>query len=136
MKRMIAAVLCACMMMSVVVIPTQADDICARFRDVNPSAWYHEGVHFMVSNGLMSGTAVDAFSPNACITRGMVVTILYQMSGSPSIAGTSRFTDVSEKQYFYYPTVWAYNVGIVYGTSNTTFHPKQNITSRIWRLFC
>ena len=41
------------------------DDICpmAAFADADRSAWYHDGVHYCVENGLMEGTGPDTFAP-------------------------------------------------------------------------
>lgn len=128
MKKLISILLCVCVVASLLSIPTQAADICSQFTDINLSAWYHDGVHFMVSNGLMNGTGTRHFSPFDKTTRGMVATILYRMAGSPNVAGTSKFKDVAQDQFFYKPVIWAYNVGIINGTSKTLFAPKRNIT--------
>ena len=40
------------------------------------------------------------FSPNAVMSRAMLVTVLYRMNGSPSVAGmTAPFTDVPDGQW-------------------------------------
>ena len=48
----------------------------AVFTDVNTDLWYHEGVDYVVANGLMLGTGSTTFSPDAGTTRSMLVTIL------------------------------------------------------------
>ncbi len=42
------------------------DNTCpmAKFTDVNMGAWYHDGVHYCLDNGLMVGTGVNTFSPD------------------------------------------------------------------------
>ena len=63
------------------------------------------------------------------MSRAMLVAVLYRMSGSPSVAGmTAPFTDVPADQWYTEAVVWAYNCGVVSGTSATTFAPGQNIT--------
>ena len=50
-----------------------------------PSDWYHDAVNYVCENGLMNGTSDTAFSPNATTSRGMIVTILYRLAGSPDM---------------------------------------------------
>lgn len=39
------------------------------------------------SNDLMVGTGTMTFSPDGEMSRAMLVTVLYRMNGSPSVAG-------------------------------------------------
>jgi len=81
------------------------------------------------SNGLMTGTSADTFSPNADTTRGMIVTILYRMAGSPNVAGImDPFSDVPAGQYFTDAVKWASQNGIVLGDGSGKFGPEQNVT--------
>ncbi len=43
---------------------------------------------------------VSAFSLDTAMTRAMLVTALYRMEGSPTVTGTSSFTDVQAEQYY------------------------------------
>ena len=55
--------------------------------------------------------------------------VLYRMNGSPSVAGmTAPFTDVPSDQWYTDAVIWAYNCGVVDGTSPTQFAPAQNVT--------
>ena len=64
------------------------------YRDVRSTAWYYEDVAYVTQNKLMVGTSTMMFSPNAVMSRAMLVTVLYRMNGSPSVAGiTAPFTD-------------------------------------------
>ena len=128
MKKVIVFLLCICMIASITIVPSYASDVCSKYKDVDLTSWYHSGVHYVVVNGLMTGTSQNTFSPHDCTTRGMLVTILYRMSGSPHIAGVSKFADISPNSYYYNSAIWAYNIGIIRGTSETTFSPKKNIT--------
>ncbi|MFR0796868.1 MAG: hypothetical protein ACLSHG_11750 [Oscillospiraceae bacterium] len=57
-----------------------------------------------------SGTSTMMFSPNAVMSRAMLVTVLYRMNGSPSVAGmTAPFTDVPSGQWYTDAVIWAYN---------------------------
>lgn len=99
------------------------------YRDVRSTAWYYEDVAYVTQNKLMVGTSTMTFSPNAVMSRAMLVTVLYRMNGSPSVAGmTAPFTDVPSGQWYTDAVIWAYNCGVVDGTSPTQFAPAQNVT--------
>ncbi|MDR0434123.1 MAG: S-layer homology domain-containing protein, partial [Gracilibacteraceae bacterium] len=40
--------------------------------------WYYGDVEYVCANGLMTGTGAAAFSPDAPMTRAMLVTVLYR----------------------------------------------------------
>ena len=69
-------------------------------------------------------------APDKKITRGQLVIMLYKMAGKPSVAGMSNpFTDLEGQSSNTIKAItWAYNEGIVKGTSATTFGPKKNCT--------
>lgn len=100
----------------------------AAFTDVSSSAWYAEAVEYAVSNGLFSGTSQTTFSPSKQMTRGMLVTVLYRMEGSPEASGQSAFKDVASGAYYAKAVAWAAQNGIVSGLSADTFGPDKNIT--------
>ena len=105
--------------------------ICASdlFTDVAQEAWYHEGVDFMVRNTYMNGVSETIFSVNGKVTRGQVVTILYRIAGMPSVEGLENpFQDVSAGKFYTNAVTWAFNEGIVMGTSETIFAPDVSIT--------
>mgnify|MGYP001056676477 CR=1 FL=1 len=60
------------------------------FADVSGSDWFYNDVRYVYEKGIMDGTGIDRFSPNAPLTRAMIVTILYRMAGSPSVSGSSE----------------------------------------------
>ena len=105
-----------------------SNDICSKFTDVNLNAWYHNGVHYVVSNKIMTGTSSDKFSPNEGMTRGMFVTVLYRFDGAPDVYGHSDFDDVSEGAYYEKAVIWASGISLTAGTSNTTFSPNDVVT--------
>ncbi|MCL1810186.1 MAG: S-layer homology domain-containing protein [Clostridiales bacterium] len=105
------------------------------FADVNESAWYVGDVMFAYENGLMNGTSENPmlFSPNANLTRGMVVTVLWRMAGSsdervPAAAGGGQFSDVAESAYYCQAVNWAAKNDIVTGIGGGKFAPDANIT--------
>ena len=99
------------------------------FTDVREADWFYDDVVYAYENGLFSGTSDTTFSPNASMTRAMLVTILYRAAGEPSVAGiTNKFTDNKQNQYYYEPVLWASSKGIVNGATATTFDPDGKIT--------
>ena len=98
------------------------------FSDVSRDHWYFPAVTFVYEHGLFSGTAADTFSPDLNITRGMVVTVLYQLAGRPAASGSVSFTDVPGDAYYAQPVAWASSHGVVAGMGDGTFAPDNNIT--------
>ncbi len=98
-----------------------------KYTDVDTTQWYHEGVDYVIANGMMNGTGTNIFEPNATTTRGMIVTILYRLEKEPA-AGTSPFTDVDAGQWYAKAVAWAAANGVVNGTSPTIFNPNDPIT--------
>ncbi len=56
-----------------------------------------------MAKGLMNGTGVKSFQPNAPTTRGMTVTILYRLEGSPAGGELVPFTDVPRGRLLFSP---------------------------------
>ena len=78
-----------------------------QFTDVAQDAWYADAVRYVKEKGLMSGTSETSFSPDAVTSRGMIVTILWRMDGSPAQTGASSFSDVADGQYYSDAAMWA-----------------------------
>lgn len=105
----------------------EIDDGQMPFTD-STSHWAKEAIQYVYYHEIMNGTSATTFAPDADTTRGMIVTMLYRLSGSPEITSDSHFTDVSSDAYYSDPVVWAAANGIVNGTSSTTFAPNASIT--------
>ncbi len=101
------------------------------FVDVPDNAWYYDAVKYVNENGLMAGTSCNTFSPDATTTRGMLVTILYRLEGSPNIENEIwgyPFKDVDVNAYYATAVYWARMNGIVAGYSDELFGPNDTIT--------
>lgn len=97
------------------------------FNDVAYTSWYYDAVKFVYDKGIMDGVSYYKFAPDATITRGMVVTMLWRMAGEPYEAAAG-FTDVAAGRYYTTAVAWAAKNGIVEGMTATTFAPDQAIT--------
>ncbi len=100
----------------------------AFFVDVPAGAWYYDVVKEAYEKGLMNGISETEFAPNQSLTRGMFVTILYRLAGSPAVEAPANFADVPANQYYADAVAWASANGIVNGVSADKFAPNNNIT--------
>ena len=98
------------------------------FADVSGSDWFYNDVRYVYEKGIMDGTGADRFSPNAPLTRAMIVTILYRMDGSPAMSGASDFKDVDSNKWFAKAVAWAAANGIVNGYGSGLFGPNDPVT--------
>ena len=108
--------------------PASKPEVKLPFTDVSTSDWFYDDVAFVYENGLFSGTDSRSFSPNASMTRAMLVTVLYRLEGEPTLTGRSSFTDVRSGAYYEKAVIWAAANGIVTGTDSTSFSPDAKVT--------
>lgn len=108
--------------------PASKPEVKLPFTDVSTSDWFYDDVAFVYENGLFSGTDSRSFSPNASMTRAMLVTVLYRLEGEPTVTGRSSFTDVRSGAYYEKAVIWAAANGIVTGTDSTSFSPDAKVT--------
>ena len=97
------------------------------FGDVPQNSWFADAVKYVSENKLMNGTSTTAFSPNGNMSRAMLATVLYRMSGETAEADSS-FRDVSSSAYYAAAVNWASSKGIVNGTGASAFSPNASIT--------
>lgn len=97
------------------------------FVDVAAEDWYGDAVAAVYAQGLMMGTAEDTFAPELAATRGMVVSILHRLAGSPTV-NAEVFEDVAVDDWYGQAVAWAANEGIASGTSAETFSPNAAVT--------
>lgn len=97
------------------------------FTDVKTGDWHRDAVAFVFSKGIMSGASETKFEPETNIDRGMIVTMLHRLEGTPE-AAPSAFTDVLADQYWAEAIGWASQNGVVQGYSDTEFRPSREIS--------
>jgi len=103
--------------------------IVKEFEDVKTGAWYETAVNSTVGYGLFNGTSETTFSPDEGMTRGMLATVLHNLSGKPAYgAGEGAFTDVKDGIWYENPVDWAYKAGVTSGTGANQFSPDNDIT--------
>lgn len=90
------------------------------FSDLDVNAWYHDGVHFCLDEGLMNGTSATTFNPNGTITRQQVWMILARISGAdPADMAAAR--------------TWAMANGISDGTNPGNPVTRQQFAAMLYR---
>ena len=101
-------------------------DVTKMFTDVSHS-WADDGIQYCVTHQLMSGIGNDLFGPKLTTTRAQIVQILYNLEGEPKVTGKTPFTDLTN-DWYQDAVLWAYQTGVVAGTSSTTFDPDRPVT--------
>ena len=109
------------------VCPKDATCPIGKFSDASASAWYHDGVHWALENGVMNGVGNGKFAPNDTTTRAQVVTMLWRLEGSPAYVGMSEFSDVDNEEWYGPAIRWASAEGIVNGYDGK-FAPNDPVT--------
>ena len=99
----------------------------APFTDVDTAKWYHLSVDYVLTHKMMNGVSSRAFAPNANLTRGMLVQILYNLEGKPK--GTAaNFSDVQADVWYAEAVGWAASNKVVTGYADGTFRPNAAVT--------
>ena len=96
--------------------------------DVTAGDWFYDAVEYVVDNSLMTGTSSTTFEPDAQLTRGMMATVLWAMSGGPVVNYAMDYTDVSDGDWYAEAVRWATSTGVVTGMGDGTYEPNAPIT--------
>jgi hypothetical protein len=68
---------------------------------------YYDAVAFALRKGIFSGMSKNKFVPDAVMTRGMLVTVLYRMAGEPQVNANKHFIDVAKGSWYENAVNWA-----------------------------
>lgn len=99
------------------------------FRDVNMDDWFYSYVNFAYTYGLFNGTTSTTFSPGTSMTRAMFVQVLANLENvNRSGYTSSRFSDVTDGQWYTAAVEWAAESGIVNGINADLFDPNSPMT--------
>ena len=109
------------------------DDTCpiSAFSDASATAWYHDGVHYVLENGIMTGYGKGKFGPNDDTSRAMVAQILWNMEGKPVVNYAMSYTDVDGEAWYTEAVRWATAQGIMNGYGGADggkFGPNDDMT--------
>lgn len=107
------------------------------FGDVSAGAYYADAVNWAVENGITSGTGDGTtFSPNQTCTTAQILTFLWRANGSPAPHAADVFADVSADAYYADAAAWAYEKGLVSGTTFGGSAPatRAATVTYLWKL--
>ncbi len=118
--------------------PRDASCPMSGYTDLDMGAWYHDGIHYCLDEGLMDGVGMGLFAPNATTSRAMIVTILWRLRGSPEAEAAEMFTDVAPGDWYADAIAWAASEGVAEGYEDGSFRPNDAITreqlaAMLWR---
>lgn len=100
-------------------------DILVMYQDVtDPGNFWFTPVYWGLSSGVVNGYKdgkghFTTFRPDNVCTVAQMVTFLWRMSGNPETeVPEEKYTDVAEKDYFYWPVLWAEKIGLLRSRRN------------------
>ncbi len=106
--------------------PIDKPTIKIEFDDLDKDEWYYKVVEECVSLGFMSGVGNNMFAPNDNISRGMVATVLHNMSNVKSTY-EPIFSDVLDGQYYSKAITFCYKNKIIKGMNEQIFAPDVDV---------
>ncbi|MDR1158541.1 MAG: S-layer homology domain-containing protein [Oscillospiraceae bacterium] len=90
--------------------------------------WGYEDIKYAYEAGWLNGTSANKFSPDIRIERGMIVTALWWLAGSPAPTALAPFDDVEAGAYYAQAVAWAAEHDIVNGVGGGLFAPLRQVT--------
>lgn len=78
--------------------------------------------------GIVEGKGEGAYAPEATLTRAEMATIILRSMQMEPVSGTDVFEDVPKEHWAYANVATAHQMGIIKGTSDTTFSPDSPVT--------
>ena len=94
------------------------------FADVPGSFWGADAVDFATSHALFNGTSATSFSPNAAMTRGMIVTVLARLEGVDTTKGSTWYEAGRQ---------WSMENGISDGTNMEGSLTREQLATMLYR---
>ncbi|MDR1134920.1 MAG: InlB B-repeat-containing protein [Clostridiales Family XIII bacterium] len=98
-----------------------------QFADIG-GHWGYEDIKYAYEAGWMNGTSTNEFSPNVQTERGMIVTVLWRIEGSPAPTAAAPFGDVEAGAYYAQAAAWAAEHDVVNGVGGGLFAPLRQVT--------
>ncbi len=96
------------------------------FTDVSAGNWAADAVAFASARGLFAGTSAMTFSPDAAMTRGMLMTVLARFAGADTAGGETWYEKSVE---------WAVENGISDGSNPNGDITREQLVVMLWRYY-
>jgi hypothetical protein len=94
------------------------------FVDVHEDDWFYGDVEYVHVNGLFNGTSATTFSPDAPMTRAMLITVLARLSGVDTDGGETWYSKAVQ---------WGTAIGITDGTRLNDSVTRREIATMLYR---
>ena len=98
------------------------------FCDVRPDSWETDPITWLAGAGYTTGVSPAHFAPDRAVRRSEAVTFLWRIAGAPAASTSPPFVDIAPDAFFVDAVAWAYETGVIRGTSPTTFSPDDLLT--------
>ena len=96
--------------------------------DIDTNAWYHDGVHYCLSEGILSGYGDGIFKPEADTSRAMIAAMLWRLEGNPVVNYALDYKDVQSGEWYTEAIRWMVSEGLATGYGNGSYGPNDAIT--------
>lgn len=104
-------------------------DVCEQQYHMPPYQWYHDGVAFCLSKGLMGTAAGGYFGIDEAVTRSDAALALWTLAGKPGREDAKvSFEDVSADDPAAPAIAFLSELGVMRGYSEETFAPQDCLT--------
>lgn len=104
--------------------PTPQPSVTKHFSDVPTDFWARDAIDFVTARGLFLGTSDDTFSPEAPMTRAMLMTVLARLDGIDTDGGNTWYAKGID---------WAITRGISDGSNPSSNITREQIITMLWR---
>ncbi len=103
-------------------------EILKQYVDLDPEAWYADGVSYVIEKGIMKGISDNEFGPNLRTTRAMIATMLWRVEGEPGSSFETNYGDVTDGEWFSEAVRWASEKGLMEGYEDGDFAPDKELS--------
>ncbi|MBT5139826.1 MAG: S-layer homology domain-containing protein, partial [Acidimicrobiaceae bacterium] len=104
------------------------------FTDVDPGSYAAGDIGCLYGLGVVNGTSGTTYSPDEFVTREQAAALLarlYRLVTDPSCSGgATPFIDVAPSSYAAGDVGCLHGLGVVKGTSGTTYSPSEYATRK------
>ena len=98
------------------------------YTDIDTDAWYHDGVHYCIENGIMGGYGNGIFRPNTVVSRAMISAILWNLEGNPVVNYALQYKDVPSDAWYTEAVRWMVAEDLASGYGNGIYAPEDSLT--------
>ena len=107
------------------------------FTDVKSTDYFYWAVQWAVREKVTAGTTETTFSPNDTCSVAQILTFIWRSKDSPEPKISNPFRDVSSNAYYYKAALWAYENGMVSGSTFNGNAPctRAAAVTYLWKLY-